>query len=786
MIRFWQRKTISFLENGNIENQMAKLLEYYSVESNRDTTVVFVDNEEKVMGWADWPSFVEKRVITDYLELNSDFWSNAKDYFSKQTDKDCLVVDKNQKLITFCYSDKKAYTGWYETLIRNLEKRDEETLVSFRDIFPEIEEVCIIGLNEFAWRIYNILRAEEVAVVVKGQEWKWFGVKGCDTKVTSYHKMAYIYAEGNEFVRSRNSSLEIAFSFVLQWGDMHKRRFYIDELKRLQQCGGKVYTVSIPFEINASYRSRNELLNILLPLPNPIKLCSSEEGRIRQLDFFGKNDFELMRKGERFDKKGWETIFHNIVSGEKIEGVYFKNKIYLMGPCILSGYWTSVENSVVSYLQNLVTEYEYEVVRVFVPRTELRALKYALKNLPIRKSDMLICIDVDYIIKSENFENLDLCDLYNRPREETWFYDSNTAHTNGCANKAIAHEIFDKCLRKKLEETGNTENGWIQMGEFLSDEQKRKVTEYIDKVVDQHNEIGNRVGAVVMNCNPFTKGHLFLIESAAKEVDLLYIFVVEEDKSYFPFEARIELVNRGTSHLKNVKVIPSGQFVVSYETMSAYFEKVKKQEVRVDLSNDIEIFARYIAPQLGITRRFVGEEPIDFITRQYNEQMAEFFPQYGIEFVEIPRENTLDEQVISASKVRRLLQEGKWKESKQFVPQTTYEFLGGMSKLVNGNRFVIYGAGDVGRIIYRNLQGMNANVVGWLDKKYRNVADKIPIEDPKELGNKEFEYIIVAVKTEKVFLEIYREIVLMIGDSAEKKIIGPVYSFIRLIELLRD
>ena len=63
-----------------------------------------------------------------------------------------------------------------------------------------------------------------------------------------------------------------------------------------------------------------------------------------------------------------------------------------------------------------------------------------------------------------------------------------------------------------------------------------------------------------MNCNPFTLGHRYLIEQASEKVDHLYVFVVEEDKSFFPFSDRIGLVKKGTADLKNITVKPSGKY----------------------------------------------------------------------------------------------------------------------------------------------------------------------------------------------------------------------------------
>lgn len=177
-----------------------------------------------------------------------------------------------------------------------------------------------------------------------------------------------------------------------------------------------------------------------------------------------------------------------------------------------------------------------------------------------------------------------------------------------------------------------------------------------------------------MNCNPFTLGHQYLIEYAASQVDYLYIFVVEEDKSFFLFKDRLELVKKGTGHLDNVKVLPSGKFIISSNTFSEYFDKANLKGTQIDTSLDVETFATQIAPTLDISVRFVGQEPLDPITNQYNMSMKELLPKYGIELREIPRKES-GNSVISASRVRRYLKEKRWNEIKEIVPITTYEFL---------------------------------------------------------------------------------------------------------------
>ena len=185
-------------------------------------------------------------------------------------------------------------------------------------------------------------------------------------------------------------------------------------------------------------------------------------------------------------------------------------------------------------------------------------------------------------------------------------------------------------------------------------------------------------GSAVMNCNPFTLGHRYLNESAAAKVDYLIIFVVEEDKSRFPFNDRIELVKKGTTDLSNVYVIPSGKLMISAVTFPGYFLKDNPSEDNADSSMDVEIFGRYIASALGITKRFVGQEPTDFVTRRYNETMAKILPRFGVEVNIIERlKSSSDEakRIISASTVRKLLDSKQYDELKNFVPKTTYDYL---------------------------------------------------------------------------------------------------------------
>lgn len=182
------------------------------------------------------------------------------------------------------------------------------------------------------------------------------------------------------------------------------------------------------------------------------------------------------------------------------------------------------------------------------------------------------------------------------------------------------------------------------------------------------------VGAAVMHCDPFTKGHRWLIETAAARCDWLYIFVLSEDRGRFPAGDRLELVRRGTADLKNVTVHPTGPYLISSATFPSYFLKDRATAGDVQCRLDIEIFARQFAPRFGITRRFVGTEPLCPVTAQYNENLARLLPGMGVELCRLDR---LEQNgaPISASAVRALLGRGDPDALKALVPETTFAYL---------------------------------------------------------------------------------------------------------------
>jgi len=181
-----------------------------------------------------------------------------------------------------------------------------------------------------------------------------------------------------------------------------------------------------------------------------------------------------------------------------------------------------------------------------------------------------------------------------------------------------------------------------------------------------------QAGAVIMNANPFTLGHQYLLEQAAARVSLLHVFVVSEDVSLVPFAVRERLVREGSAHLKNLVFHQTGPYMISNATFPSYFLKDSDAVIRSHAKLDISIFLR-IAGALGIRRRFVGEEPFSQVTGIYNRLMKEELEANGILCTIIPRKCD-GGSAISASEVRGLLKSNQLAELKTKVPASTYDF----------------------------------------------------------------------------------------------------------------
>ena len=185
---------------------------------------------------------------------------------------------------------------------------------------------------------------------------------------------------------------------------------------------------------------------------------------------------------------------------------------------------------------------------------------------------------------------------------------------------------------------------------------------------------GEKRGVIVMNANPFTLGHRYLVEQAAAQVDTLFIIVVKEDRSLFSYAERKAMIMAGVADIANVVVCEGSDYAISAATFPTYFLKQLSDATDTHITLDLDLFARHIAPALGVTTRYVGSEPIDALTARYNELMQEILPQHGIKVETIER-LVLNAKPVSASLMRQALNEKSLTRAATLVPQTTEPYL---------------------------------------------------------------------------------------------------------------
>ena len=268
------------------------------------------------------------------------------------------------------------------------------------------------------------------------------------------------------------------------------------------------------------------------------------------------------------------------------------------------------------------------------------------------KGNVIKCVAVDDAHKGEAIANTLISHLIAHANEE--------GHSNVMLfTKPKNRQLFESLSFRLLAEAPEAilmETGIGGIGNTV---------EALKKIKDN----GER-GVVVMNCNPFTLGHRYLIEQAAKQVKRLYVMVVREDCSLFAYTERKAMVEQGVADIENVNVIDGSDYAISRATFPTYFLKRLDDAADTQMLLDLDLFRRHIAPALGATVRFVGTEPTDQLTRRYNQLMHETLKDVR----EIDRLEK-DGNAVSASRVRRAMEEGDMNTIRQLVPPTTLPYI---------------------------------------------------------------------------------------------------------------
>ena len=275
------------------------------------------------------------------------------------------------------------------------------------------------------------------------------------------------------------------------------------------------------------------------------------------------------------------------------------------------------------------------------------------------KGEAVANVIVSHLIAKANAEGCQCVKLYTKPDNRQLFESLSFRLIAESPNAILMEtgvggiEKYSEELRVKSEELG------VKSEELKNDE----------SVVSNARK---PIGVIVMNANPFTLGHRFLVEQSSELVERLYVVVVREDCSMFSYNERKAMVSQGVRDIGNVVVVDGSDYAVSAATFPTYFLKQLSDATDTQIILDLDLFRRRIAPALGATIRFFGSEPTDPLTRRYNELMHQ---QLGEEHVHEIQRKQQEGSAISASRVRKAMMEGCLWDAIQLVPPTTIPYI---------------------------------------------------------------------------------------------------------------
>lgn len=282
------------------------------------------------------------------------------------------------------------------------------------------------------------------------------------------------------------------------------------------------------------------------------------------------------------------------------------------------------------------------------------------------KGEAVANVIVSHLIAKANDEGCQCVKLYTKPNNRQLFESLSFRLIAESPNAILMEtgvggiEKYSEELRVKSEELGvKSEELRVKSEELKNDE----------SVVSNARK---PIGVIVMNANPFTLGHRFLVEQSSELVERLYVVVVREDCSMFSYNERKAMVSQGVRDIGNVVVVDGSDYAVSAATFPTYFLKQLSDATDTQIILDLDLYRRRIAPALGATIRFFGSEPTDPLTRRYNELMHQ---QLGEEHVHEIQRKQQEGSAISASRVRKAMMEGCLWDAIQLVPPTTIPYI---------------------------------------------------------------------------------------------------------------
>ena len=619
-------------------------------------------------------------------------------YFHSDQSSLYIVLFKNQRLLHFLYLNKRMFLSLEDLCVAW--DRDDLLRIEIPPIFNSIENsfqnIGIYYTHSFGKKIFSYLQSNP-----------YISVRRINREL-QIKEQSYVLEEDYEIIifldlleaKKVYNSLTGKEYLSLFWKDMvgqGNKNYLLDVTRQIiPWLIEKKVNVVIANGVNTQ-ASQNRYINKAIEESNirdngrkygPLKERYLSNGKWLGDEKLGE---ALLHTKQDFSK-GYLRRFHTGDSYNFADGFRMvqyltesknKNSIYFFGSCITCSAWTRDEDTFCNHIAKAV----YKNYNVFSRTNNIENMNLVMRECVFKENDIVVLFFDELIHYKKHKDiyifDLDRC-LRSIPDLGKHMLDGMWQHLDKVALKVLAetmlkffeeHNLLSKGIKE--DKCGSMQNYMISHSRKRPRGPKmyedRNFKKWLEGVPQFKKKSGEVNGAIVMNCNPMTLGHLYLIQQARKYVDNLYVFIVEEDSSEFAFEDRINIVRNNLADMENVIILPSGKYVLSAGTLEGYFSKKDFMGTTINASEDLELFLT-IAQYMNITYRFVGSEPKDKFTRLYNEAMKKKLPDYGISVVEIERMQ-ISGQIVSASMVRNYMSEKNWDAIKKIVPSYTYQYL---------------------------------------------------------------------------------------------------------------
>ena len=369
--------------------------------------------------------------------------------------------------------------------------------------------------------------------------------------------------------------------------------------------------------------------------------------------------------------KDTQGPYFNVVNGERVtigQPEEAERTIWCFGPCFIIGGYVEDKYTIESILQQRLNQegYSCRVVNCGCFETPYQRM-IRITSTPMKPGDIVVMhVENRAYEGTESIAVMDILDRNNAPA--AWLLNL-PLHCNHRVNRLYADDLFDRMVRDgvlvgPVDQTQRT---------MLSRDLAVNML-YLDLHFSNFRpKEGEVVGTVGMHGNPFTRGHRYLIETASKQVDRLFVLLIEDEQGLFSYAERFAMTVDGTRDLPNVRIVAGGPFQATRNVFQEYFVKVDPTDIRESATVDFLIYTEIIAKRLGITKRFVGDENHNPKMQFFNGLIKEVMAPYGIDVIEIPRKQSHG-QSITGSRARQAAAEGDRETLLEQVPETSLRF----------------------------------------------------------------------------------------------------------------